>query len=258
MVACEEEIILDLDSVEPELVVEGIVAQPPFPSYVILSETEDFYEFNGGKPVTDAKVVLTSDGGQTDILTPDENGVYHVDTTFDIMPGREYSLSVEWKDKACEAHAVLPGRVEIDSLDSRTSDFAPPGEENVAVVYVYFLDDASQKDYYRFVFYVNGEPYEDSYGFIIIDDEIFNGEIFSFPVYLFGVVPGDTVVAELRHITKEMFDYYTTLDNITTSGGPKGSATPYNPKSNIEGGALGYFGAYSADTGTVIIQKVHY
>jgi hypothetical protein len=69
------------------------------------------------------------------------------------------------------------------------------------------------------------------------------------------IEPGDTVYVELQHITKDMFNYYNTLNNIVGSGGPMGSSTPYNPISNIKGDALGYFGAYSSSFAFLILQE---
>ncbi len=53
----------------------------------------------------------------------------------------------------------------------------------------------------------------------------------------------DTVMVEMRCIDKAVYDYFYSLDQISSTNG--NSATPANPVSNILGGALGYFSAHT-------------
>jgi hypothetical protein len=55
----------------------------------------------------------------------------------------------------------------------------------------------------------------------------------------------------MRCIDKGAYDYFYSLDQITSTNG--NSATPANPVSNISGGALGYFSAHTVRKATAVI-----
>ena len=263
--SCQEEIVLDLQEADPKLVIEANISPYPMPSYVVLSETENLYDFDGINVVHDADVYLKNYNGDIDTLTLDENGIYRVNPDFYIGEGWEYYLTVVRDKVEYTSYAIVPSRVSIDSVASERADFGPPNNKAMSV-YVYFQDPGEQEDFYNFVFYINGERYIHPFaGNLVGNDEEFNGETFTFPINLIDIKngsdvildiePGDSVYVELRHITKDMFDYYNTLNNIVSSGGPMGSSTPYNPISNIEGDALGYFGAYTSSFSFLVLEE---
>ncbi len=81
---------------------------------------------------------------------------------------------------------------------------------------------------------------------------MFNG--ITFPVRFAGreVVPGDTVKIELQTTGFNTYEYFRTV-NDAIGGGGMGS-TPYNPITNLDNDALGYFGAYNTSASEVVIQ----
>jgi hypothetical protein len=54
-------------------------------------------------------------------------------------------------------------------------------------------------------------------------------------------------------IDKVTYDYYYSLTQSSRNG-PGGGATPANPITNIEGGALGYFAAFTVQKLTKVIK----
>jgi hypothetical protein len=64
----------------------------------------------------------------------------------------------------------------------------------------------------------------------------------------------DTLIVELQSIDKATYDYFTTLESISGNVMEQ-TASPANPISNFNNGALGYFSAYSFDRKIVIIKE---
>lgn len=57
----------------------------------------------------------------------------------------------------------------------------------------------------------------------------------------------------MQCIDRAIFDYFTSL-NSSIGNGPGGGATPSNPTSNINGNAIGYFSAHTAQRKLVIVK----
>ena len=55
----------------------------------------------------------------------------------------------------------------------------------------------------------------------------------------------------LAHLDRSTFDYYRTLVDVIDGGG----VAPSNPISNMEGGALGYFGAFSITEDSIVVRE---
>jgi hypothetical protein len=67
----------------------------------------------------------------------------------------------------------------------------------------------------------------------------------------FEVKKGDVVTVEMQCLDKESYDYFYSLFSIGNNGP---GATPTNPVSNISGGELGYFSAYTSQKQTIEIK----
>lgn len=66
-------------------------------------------------------------------------------------------------------------------------------------------------------------------------------------------MPGDTISIELNSIGFNTFEYFRTLNDALNSGGM--GSTPYNPITNLNNDALGYFGTYTSDTEQFIVEE---
>jgi hypothetical protein len=77
-------------------------------------------------------------------------------------------------------------------------------------------------------------------------DLFFDGQDINQPLFGNGprLKPGDTMFVELWGIDKGVYEYYSTLNEILGGAGPS-TASPANPTSNITGGAMGYFSAFT-------------
>ncbi len=256
--SCQEEIDLKLDSAAPRIVIEAGLTLAPYRSGVIVSRTGDFYAYDHMDLVPDAEVYLSDTYGNMDTMVMVSDGVYVPTGAVPLVAGERYDLKVLKGDSVFTASSYLPVSVPIDSvvyhIDTIEGPGAPGGKRTYVGLNCYFTDDGDYQDYYQIALYINGKFYRNPFaGYMVFDDEMFNGIQFPFEIRLLDISVGDTLGVELQHITKETFDYFRTLNNIV-SRRMGGGGTPYNPLSNIQGGALGVFSAYGLDGRTLIIQ----
>lgn len=236
-VSCEDIIDVDLRSVTPELVIEGVIRMDEF-AEVTITKTTDFSSPNVYPRITDATVVIKDDAGNTEELRPDETGKYKATTILGVQR-RTYELSVVYEENEYTAKTYMPPVVELDSLTLfkfPMMDFYDP--------MIHFTDPLGEENqYYRFKIAVNGEWRK--FRERILSTEFVDGNAIHQPVFVRyeedrdddPIQNGDLVTVEMRCIDKGTYTFFETLDNVEY-----GLA---NPTSNITGGALGYFGAYS-------------
>ncbi|WP_239058255.1 DUF4249 domain-containing protein [Bacteroides sp. 214] len=237
-VSCEDIIDVNLRSVTPELVIEGVVKQG-FPAEVRITKTKDFNDDNTYTPITDAIVTIADDAGNREQLTTDASGKY-LATTIVGVERRTYNLTVLHEGAEYTATSTMPPAVAIDSLTQwhfLMHDYDEP--------MIHFADPVGEENqYYRFVFAINGnwENLEKS----LLSTEFIDGNVIHNPLMLElindpddddPIENGDVITVEMQCMDKATYKYFETLYMIDNSLA--------NPTSNIKGGALGYFGAYS-------------
>lgn len=235
--ACEDIIDVDLNSAEPRVVIEGIVAEDSF-AVVKITMTKDFGSTNEYIPVRDAVVKISDDMGNSETLEVNSGG-YYVSSEITGVAGRTYNLLVAHEGKEYTSVSKMPPLVLIDSLtlfDFPFLDYPTP--------MVHFTDPkGADNDYYRFIVYVNGERPMNEYS--LISAKYMDG----FSVHQRLSVPhnhndeddpvkqGDILTVEMQCIDEDCYTFWDTLLMIENS--------LTNPTNNISGGALGYFSAYT-------------
>ena len=121
-------------------------------------------------------------------------------------------------------------------------------------------------------FFITNDSGKDEY-FLIKLSNSNNGEIYSTTAYKLIYSGGKQI--EIRNtkydfqknsqlridliaIDKSTYEYYSQLNTLSGNGDLEVSdyleMNSFNPKTNLSGGALGYFGAYSYKTYNVIVQ----
>ncbi|MFV0469222.1 MAG: DUF4249 domain-containing protein [Dysgonomonas sp.] len=248
LASCEKEVDVDLRSVESRLVIEGKVVKDSLAT-VRLTTTKDFYDDNNFLPVTDAVVVITDDAGHGDTLAYDAISKLYRSSTIYGIEKRTYNLSVKYKEIEYTSTSTMPPLVPLDSV---TLAFLYPGMD-YPFPYVHLKDPLGEENqYYRFPVYVNGKR-------IVKDDAAYSaeyndGQKIVLPITVFPennsdedpIKQGDTILIESQCIDKGAFLYFSTLADIDNSLN--------NPTTNIKGGALGYFSAYSVDRKSIIAK----
>ncbi len=254
MASCTEIIDIDLNSSETQIVVEGNVFSNSEPSVIRISKSANFDESNNFPKVQDAIVELSDNLGNSEILVETSPGVYSTNTLTGIQGG-DYYLMVQVEGQALSSSSQLPFQVAFDSLIvTETSGSGGPGGPDNSSNYeirVEYTDPADEKNYYRFVEFINGEN-KSKYAF---DDRLNDGLEVNRTLLYFdrNLEIGDTLQVEMQCIDKAVYEYFNSFGN-SHGVGPSDSATPANPITNIEGAELGYFSAHTSEIKQVIIR----
>ncbi len=249
--SCKDVIDVDLNSVEPQLVIEGTVRMGA-PAEVLITKTKDFDAPNEYPPVTDAVVEVWDDAGNRETLLPNESGKY-VAASLVGTERRTYHLSVTYDAVQYTAVSYMPPRVEIDSLTlwkAPIKDLPDPQ--------VHFVDPVGEENqYYRYVLRINGvQPMlQDRLEDWLINTENIDGSVVRQAILISYVnsgrdddpiEQGDVVTVEMQCLDKNVYRFFETMYDV-------GNAAA-NPVSNIKGRALGYFGAYSFTTKDIVMR----
>ncbi len=247
-ISCEDVIDFKLKNVEPQIVIEAKLFDKITPATVILSKTTDFF----GEPefitISGADVSISDDLGNKIILPETESGVYS--QLFFGTVGRTYTLNVTIENTTFSGTAKMLEPLKIDSLTYQYSEFSFPMQEEGYQVKSYLSNKSEIKDYGQFVFYLNSQK---SLTFYLFDDTYVNGNQMDYLFYDKFLSLNDTVAVQMLTCDRGVYDYLYTLSSITGESMPN-QGTPYNPVTNLNYGALGYFGVYSTDTKIRIIK----
>jgi hypothetical protein len=247
--SCKKVIQLDLHESDVKIVVEGIVTNEPGVCKVSLTKSKFFYEDNQFEKISGAQVKV-SDNGVDFVLTETSPGIYETHALTGI-PGHKYDLRVLVNNQQFTASSVMPQPVSIDTVYVAPGPFGEFKFANIG-----YTDPAATSNNYRFVQYLNGvkDP-----AIFWQNDEFTNGQ----KVYKQldtgvdkkddprSIKTGDSVTVEMQCIDEAVYKYWYSLHNGGGQGGGN-VAAPANPITNIQGGALGYFSAYSVARRTVI------
>lgn len=256
--SCEQDIFVEAD---PQLNVEGWIDADGFP-VVILTETiitsdeyRDYSDLN--KYVIKWAKVTISDGEQEVILTGKSSESYfppYIYTTGRMrgVAGREYKLTVEYKDYFAEAVTRIPQKVMLDSVVAKQCN----GSDSLFYIKAHFTDPSSEKNYYKFFTKVaHRDSFYLSPTLSTLDDAEFTSDTISTTIYCGNTLldeekqtyfkAGDEVFLKFAQIDSVAFGFWDMYkDIIDLSRNP---LMPYsrNLPSNIEGGC-GYWFGYGA------------
>ena len=258
IVSCQKVVILDLNTAESELVIEGnITTKAGYPQTVFLSTSGDFYTGEGIGFAGDAVVMIKDEDGKIDTLETYAEGIYFSNNLVPVA-NKEYHIEVYREGEYYTGSEIFPEIKYIDSLSYVVNEglFGDGGlnedGDTTYNVFCRFQDPEETLDFYRFVVNINDSIVDAGFGtYLVTDDELFNGQLFDLEILGTGAIRGDTVRIDLQAIGANTYTYYLGLNDALSSG--MGS-TPYNPVSNLSNDALGYFGAYTSDEQTIIIE----
>ncbi len=244
--SCTKVIDIDLNKSNPQYIIEGEVTNAEDVQTVHVTRSVNFSDENKYPAVTNAIVIISDDAGNTDTLTQDQPGYYKT-AQIKGVPGRTYNMVVLVDGQKFEAVSTMPEPVLIDTLSIvEQSSFGKKIKAPIAT----FHEPAGAGHYYYFMVYRNHHRVKTIY---IDNDQINDGAVFErfLPDADSSYNPGDKVCVDLQSITKEMYDYYFSLQQTIEQS----SATPTNPVTNISGhNVQGYFSVHTADRRKMIAQ----
>ncbi len=256
MYSCQKVVVLDLNTADPILVIEGNITSDPGPQTVYISTSGSFYTAEGIEPIGDATVIIKDETGKIDTLDMYTPGIYYT-YNFTGKEDMEYSIEVFHDNEVYTGTEVFPVKKSIDSLsyvvnEGIFGDGLNEDGDTTYNIFCRFQDPEETIDYYRIVVYLNDTLVQTGFNsYLVFDDELFNGQLFDFEITGSGAIKGDSLKIELQSTGYNTFLYYSGL-NDALSGGL--GSTPYNPISNLSNEALGYFGAYATDSGYITIE----
>lgn len=249
--SCEKVIEVKIRDADTKYVIEGEISDDPGVCKVKLTKTKKVNDNNQFPTVTGA-VVKVSDNGTEYILTETGPGVYETNR-LNGTPGHLYQLSVAVDNKLFTAACTMPQPVPIDTITIMRTPF---GDYDIALVF--YTDPAGVNNGYRFIEYVNRLKVPTIFW---DNDEFTDGQ--STVVYLDNdsgdpadprsINRGDTVMVELLSLDDPIYRFWSSLQ-IGGADGSGYTASPANPITNIQGGALGYFSAHAIRRKSVIAR----
>lgn len=249
--SCEKVIDIDLDKAEKKYVIEAVITDQPGTAKVLVSQTRNFDEDNSFPGVAGAVVTITESGGATTVLTPGAAGVYEAPALAGTS-GKTYTLSVNISGQSFTAVSTMPQKVNFDTAYITDELLFT---ETQKIVNAVFNEPPGLGNCYRFAQYVNGEKEDQVF---ILNDDYSDGRRITYKLYYFSddedddtkIKSGDQVTIDMLCIDRNIYKYWFSLDRSATGG--SGQATPANPVTNLQGGALGYFSAHTLQTKTMI------
>lgn len=253
-VSCTKEIDIDVNSSDPQIVVEANLDNLN-PISIKLTESVNFDDDNIYPVVEGATIVLTDNLGNSETLTEISPGNYLGSSIIGNI-NSTYTLSILANGKELSSECTIPNQIAFDSLIVNTVTGAtgggPGGGQGGGSsheVIVEYFDPGNESNYYRFVEYKNSQ-YVNAF---IFDDRLSNGIKNTNTLRSFNRTykSGDTLKIEMQCISKDIYEYYRSFGNLF--GGPTNASTPANPYTNIEGTKLGYFSAHTIQQKDFII-----
>lgn len=262
LLACEETIQLDINQVESQIVIEGLVTNEMKNHYVRLSETNGFYEKGENTKITDATVTVSDNAGNIYTFSNDpesENeGLYLSDEEFEGQIGRTYNLRVEASGEVFTASEQLFPVTKIDTLEVilNENEFEDPSENGYFYEVLFSVTEPVEtEDYYLFKFYRNDTLLQDSPTDVYFsDDKLLQENIDNIETSGFFKL-GDKGTVEMYSITRTAFLYYNDLFNVLNNDGGFFSPPPVNPRTNLSNNAFGYFQVSSVARDSIIVEE---
>ena len=290
--SCTKEVKIDIPGYKEQLVVDGRI-ETGQPAIVLLSKSSNVYSSTNYESylnsfVDDATVVI-SNGTQTDTLTKictDDlpPGLEQVAAGIFGIPveilvnlhlcayvslnmlgevGKTYTIQISHQGKQYQASSKILNPTAPDSLYwKQEGNFTDRGFS-----WAKLSDPAATSDSYLWeVKYVQDPQFSKTFN-PFFNDKFFNGLTFEFAyenpmsfndpngndAYRGYYQLGDTIVVKLSKIGGKEYNYFEKKYNQIFSGGSP-FAVPTNIPTNIEGGALGVWVAYSPWIDTLVCQ----
>jgi len=241
MYSCQKVVNLKLNSVYPYTVIEGEITDLAGPYTVTIRQSVNFSSDNTFPAISGALVRVTDNEGVTDTLTETAPGVY---TTHILQgkPGNTYTLTAFAHDTLYTATSTMPYPVPFDSVTfNKSGGF---GDKDIWAA-PNFQDPPGIKNYYQFIEYINGQQLTKD--IFVLDDRLSDGKYISRNLrndssYL---AVGDNLEVKMYCIDENIYNYFYQLDQSQGSNAFNTTASPANPATNIDNGALGYFSAHT-------------
>lgn len=249
VIGCEKVIDVPLDEAEQMYVVEAVIKDQPGNNAILISKSGTVYESSNFQKVTEAIVEVSDEVGEVFVFEHQGEGEYW-NETFAVEPGLRYDLKVTIGDELITASCQTRSKPNLDSLTylPLSGVFGIPEDDTLYLVSFHSVDNVNEQNFYWVKIFRNGE---ENSGYYLGNDDFINGQYYEAQFFGSEGDPGDSVFVEMISMDEANYDYFVGLVN-NLSDNPF-AAAPANPPSNLEGNAMGFFGAYTTDTLSVVL-----
>lgn len=269
LASCRKVIDLDLNTTEKKYVIEGNVAKrflykvpqgisnPENLSdsiWVKVSQTKDFNASNAFSGTSGAEVTISDNGGTPVALVESSTKGIYLTNAINAEIGHTYSLSVKVGGQTFTSSSTMVDSVVFRKLYQETLDVF--GDTKI-VADVEFIDPPGKGNAYRFVQYRNGVQ---SSPIFVQNDDLTDGREIVTQLNSYNnddddeedLKKGDNLLVDMQCIAVPVYKFWFSLNVGATGSGQ--NATPANPESNIQGGAMGYFSAHTSQIKSITIR----
>jgi hypothetical protein len=244
---------IELNESKEVVVIEAALTIGKNPQKVLISKTNSYSKSGTSNPVSGATVTIKTEKGKPFTFLETDPGEY-VMNNFHMIPGFTYFIDVEYDGITYSASSYMNEKVQIG--DMKCNYFDGFGFFDSGYKIVSFIQDPEKTiNYYRINYYVDGKKVDDHGDLTIFSDKLFDGKIVGLSHGSFVFQKTDTVVVELQTIDIGAYNFFSTLKSISGFDSFQ-SASPANPISNFNNGALGYFSAYTYERRRVVIKDL--
>lgn len=261
---CDEPIKLDLNQTPSRIVIEGMVTDVEGRQFVKVTRSNDFYQSGNTSRVSNATVTISDDAGEEMIFvhnpggSEDSVGYYLPSGEYAGVIDRTYTLTVVVDGVTYTASDKLLRTTVIDSVGyqkNRFRDRDKPSDGKIWELTMYADEPQETEDNYLFKFYRNDSLiYTNGTDVYIFNDYGLGESLDGVPSPVYYAL-GDKARVEMYSISRDGYLFYNDLATVLNSDGGMFSPPPANPRSNITGGALGFFQVSSMVTTHDIILE---
>lgn len=247
--SCEKVINVSINNVNKKYVVEGSISDNTNSCRVNLSQTIDITDSNKYNGISGATITVSEDNQTPVKLTDTGGGIYRANMSG--KPGHRYTLNIAVNGNIFTATSVMPLKVNFDSLYVTERVFLGKLRKMATVE---FKDLVGSGNAYRFTQYIDGVKQNTIFTF---DDSFIEGRQVIYELLIFGdenytLKTDDQLRVEMRCIDQPNYKFWYSLTQSAL--GQSQSASPANPVSNIQGGAIGYFSANTFEAKNIAVK----
>lgn len=259
MTSCfEERIELDYNQGKnKKVIISGWITDLEEPQYIVIENTVNYLGENQPDPITNAYVTI-SDAQQDYELVHKNDGKYFLPDDWQAVIGDNYKLVVEHDGSTYTSSHKMRACPEIENLFAReVDDISTTDSIHIYETIFSFQEIAGEGDAYYGIDYIQGSTDKDTlFNGQFTSDEFVDGEYYedleiSDIDRLFK--QGDVVVLDIFSIGIETSEYLLDIETEVFRGDIF-DPPPVNVRTNISGGAIGYFIASGTDRQTYIVQ----
>lgn len=278
LLSCSEVIELELRTTDPVLMIYGYVTTDDTTQCVALTHSLDMFDTTSDNYVSGAEVSVTSSEGDVYEYFEDVDslGYYFSSEPFAAKEGVSYTLSVKCDFDEDGLIDTYVATTTVRSKPKISSAWMEKSRKMGITYYVPYFNSGGcdEGDYWFTYFKLNGESlYDDFEDVGLVNAEIFVGIepldnvpfiTFNFYHFFFPeeysykfdddsdmqpnfVVAGDIVTFVVSTIDEGFYDFYSAVSQSLSSSNPAFGASTVVLPTNIEGGAMGYFGSMATE-----------